>query len=250
MANEKILLRAEANKLGIKDYRTMGLDELKAAIAGVNKPAKGKTATASPNGSKGKTAAKEVVKGKTETVKKTKPKTAKKKTSAPAKKSTARKSTPKASAAKGKVSRAGTKTAAKPRKAKSVPARADIDRTQIDWRLESGVGQSGKRQEVMDALRKYKGNYDKCFDALAHRAKSFYKDKSKHEAERMLRWLINRVAYDYVMSTEQHEPGERAAYGTSKADQDIRRRERREEDRKEREKADRAAKRKKKAAKK
>jgi len=265
MPNEKILLKAEANRLGIPEYRKMGLDELKAAIATAKTGTKGKgKATAEPNGDKGKAAATTVVKGKpkTETTSPAKGKT----TTAPAKgKSTKQKTTAKKpSAAPGKAKRAATpkpkptttkakgkKTTAKPRATKALPARVDIDRTQIDWRAESNVGnRGGKREEVMAELRKRKGNYDKVFEALAHRAKSFYPGKTKHEAERMLRWLINRVAFDFVMSTGQHEPGERAKYGKSKAAQDVRRRERREEERIEREKAERAKKRAKAAKKK
>jgi hypothetical protein len=257
MANEKILLKAKANQLGIEGYRTMSVDELHTAIANAEgkhtAPAKGKTKvmegkkTTSTNGSKGKT------KGKSAVAKATKGKT----TTAPAKgKSTSQKSSAKPKAAKGKVSRAaspkgkGKSTTAKgtakrtPAKAKSsaakstsrsrksAPARADIDRSKIDWKAESNVGRTGKRAEVMDALRKHKGNYDKTFETLQDRARSFYKGKSKHDAERMLRWLINRVAFDFVMSTEQHTPGERAGYGQSDKPQDVRRRERREEARK------------------
>lgn len=255
MANEKVLLRAEALKLGIDGYRTMSTDELRDAIKRAKgtgskgksavsaAPAKGKSA-ASTNGTKGKTAAKSAVKkGKTSAAKPSKGK------SAPAK-STKQKSSPaKGKAAKGTAKRPTTagkgkatttakaKTSAAKgstsrRTAKNAPARVDIDRSQIDWRAESKVGASGKRKEVMDALRKHKGNYDKVFDALEGRARAFYKGKTKHEAERMLRWLINRVAFDFVMSTEQHTPGQRAAYGQSEAAQDIRRRARREEARK------------------
>lgn len=267
MPNEKILLKAEANRLGIPEYRKMGLDELKTAIAKAKTGTKGKgkvtadeTAT---NGDKGKAAATTVVKGKP-TITPSPPKG--KTTTTPAKgKSTSRKTTAKKpSAAPGKAKRVAapkrktttkakgkkTTTAKAPRTAKALPARVDIDRTQIDWRVESNVGnRGGKREEVMAELRKRKGNYDKVFDALIHRAKAFYPGKTKHEAELMLRWLINRVAFDYVKSTDQHTSGERAKYGKSKAAQDIRRRELREEARKEREKAERAAKRKKSAKK-
>lgn len=255
MANEKVLLKAKASQLGIEGYRTMSLDELKAAVANASgstsAPVKGKS---SANGAKDKSASKTAVS------------TATKGKTAPAKgKSTSRKTAPakgKATAAKGKASRAAstkTKTTkvAKghpgktkrapvkraPAKRKTVSARVDIDRSKIDWRVESNVGRNGKRAEVMAELRRRHGNYDKVHDALEHRAKAFYPGKTKHDAERMLRWLINRVAYDYVMVTGQHKKGQRAAYGTSNEPQDIYRRERREQARKEAAKAARAAKR-------
>jgi len=223
MANEMITLKAKANQLGVPGYRKMTKQELLAAIKSAqgkgSAPAKGKSNTSSNGRAKGKTAG--TVKGKTSPAK------GKGKT-APAK-STGRKSSP----AKGKAATGTAKrqSAAKPkttaRSRKSLPARANIDRTQIDWKAESNVGKSGKRKDVMDGLRKFKGNYDKVFDLLKPNAKRYYKGKTKAEAEGMLRWLINRVAYDFVMATEQHTPGERAAYGTSDKPQDIARREKR-----------------------
>lgn len=274
MANEKILLRAKAHKLGIDGYRTMGTDELKAAIASAEKgtTAKGK-GKSSPNGSKGKGKATEAV---AKATGKKKPAAKGKSTAAPAKgKSTVQKSSPaKATAAKGKASRAAStkgkgkastakgkvmegkktpkatpakaKATAKPaakRSAKSAPARVDIDRSKIDWKAESNVGKTGKRADVMSALRKRKGNYDKVFEDLQPNAKRYYPGKTKHEAERTLRWLINRVAFDFVMATGQHTPGQRAEYGTSTNPADVRRRERRAAAQAEAAKAERKAKR-------
>lgn len=247
--NEKIALKAEAATLGIDGYRTMGLDELRVAIedAKVTKPLKGKaTNGASP-------ARKPPVKGKvSRTPAKGKGKTA------PAAKSKGRKTVArKRTAVRGKASRVdsparrirattgrktvGRKTVA--RKARGVKStavaeastrkrgqsyRAGIDRTVIDWSLESNVGATpGKRQDVMKALRKHKGNYDKVFDALVDNARTYYKGKTKHDAELMLRWLINRVAYDYVLKSGQHKPGKRAAYGSATDSINVKRREQR-----------------------
>lgn len=286
--NDKIMLKAKANQLGIEGYRTMGEDELRAAVASAQKagsaPAKGKTAT-STNGAtaqKGKTATSTSQKGKTSEPDKGKGKTAG--TASPAK-STARKATTrKSSAAQGtakrtpaaaarkkttstgtssrknattttrSTSRKNTTAAAKPaeRRLKS-KARVDIDRTKIDWGLETNVGaQPGKRQDVMEALWKRRGNYDKVFEDLKANAVRYYPNalnsfptapSKRHAAERALRWLIGRVALDYVKATGQHVSGTRAGYGESTDPADIRRRENREEARKEREKAERAAKR-------
>lgn len=265
--NEKIMLMAEANKLGIDGYRKMSVDDLKAAIKSAQGTGKGKgkvpasaeVQSATAKG-KGKTAASNgtvPAKGKGKAA--TSTTTAKR---APAK-STAQKTAPaKGKAAQGTAKRPATggkgkstatarktttattaKKATSTRKPKQAVGRVNIDNKAIDWKAESNVGQTGKRKEVLDSLRKHKGDKIKVFNALVGRAKSYYPSKSKAEAERMLVWLIGRVAYDFVFKTGQHEPGERAAYGTSESAQDIRRREQREEARKASEKATRAAKR-------
>jgi hypothetical protein len=149
---------------------------------------------------------------------------------APAAKSAPRKSSPvkgKATAAKGKASRATTaKTPKTTTRKAAAPARADIDRKAVNWRAESNIGKTGKRKQVMDALRKHKGDYDKCYADLKRYGSKWYPGHENPHA--MVRWLINRVAFDFVMATDQHSPGERAAYGTSEAPQDIRRRQVRE----------------------
>lgn len=322
MANEAILLRAEANKLGIDGYRKMPLDELRDAIKrakGVkgksDKPAKGKGKSAvdgvSTNGTngKGKGKSSSPAKGKGKASVKSAPAKSEKQKSSPAKgkaaKGTAKRPT---AAAKGKGKASSAKTAVKKAVAKgkatvksawqpgsrgripasatkkqlaehkrivkeraaerlAVPAktrksakavksstkrgkasegRVVIDRKAIDWRKDTRVGARGKRKDVMDALRKRHGNYDKVFEDLQPMAAKWYPNalnsfpnapNAKHAAERMLRWLINRVAYDYVVATEQHVSGSRAGYGESDKPQDVRRREARAAARKEREKA-------------
>lgn len=281
MANEHIVLKAKANQLGIEGFRTLSLEDLKAAIARAegtgSAPAKGKGKTASANGAtaapaKGKTSTtpakgKAKGKGKTKTTaSKSAPakSTTRKSTSAKttAAKGTAKRQTAAAAKGRGKASSAKAKTGsatktqtAKPKtRARNAPARVDIDRKSVDWRMESNVGRpgSGKRETVMDALRHRKGNYDKVFEDLVGYAVRWYPDAlnsyptaptKKHAAERMLRWLINRVALDFVKATGQHKSGVRAGYGESDKPQDIRRRELRAERAAEVAKAERAAKR-------
>jgi hypothetical protein len=242
MANEKILLNAEAKKLGIEGYRQMTPEELKGAIS------RAKT------GSKGKTAAKSAVSTAKGKVSASAPKGKAAASTAPAKgksTSTSRKSAPaKGTAAKGTAKRAsstttktaparGKTTTAKAPAAKKAPAktskakagdqaRSAIDLKGINWKAESNVGKTGKRKEVLDSLKRTK-SYAKTFEALKDRARKFYPGKTKHDAERTLVWLIGRVAYDFAMSTDQHTPGVRAGYGESDKPQDIRRRARRAE---------------------
>lgn len=248
MANEKIKLMAKANQLGIDGYRQMSEDDLRTAIAkaekGAKTSAKGKTTA-----TKGKTTATAAkgkstpAKGKTVAAKKTATAktTAKGKSTAKASpaKSTAQKSTPKGKAAQGAQAKRAPARGAR----KVAQGAARLDNKAIDWKAESNVGKTGKRKDVMDALRKFKGDKAKVFDLLAPKAKTFYKGKTKHEAERLLVWLIGRVAFDFAMNTGQHTPGSRAEYGTSEAAQDIRRRDQRDAARKAEAKADRAARR-------
>lgn len=252
MISDRTRKLAKAKGLGIEGYRTLSDAKLDAAIAKAEgkAPAKGKTAPVA----KGKTAAKvstPVAKGKTATAK---GKTA----TAPAAKSARQKSTPRASAAKGKATRQSgttrTRTTAPGRKpatrkpavrkpvakapvkrttkttangnggatiSKDKGQRVFLDKSSIDWTVESRVGKSGKRKDVLDALRRYKGDYKKVFVKLAPNARVYYKKHrdgsnfTKVEAEKMLTWLIARVAYDFVMDTGQHNPGSRRAYGTA-----------------------------------
>jgi hypothetical protein len=280
MANDKIKLLAEANKLKIPNYRKMSEADLRTAIATAqgtgSTPAKGKgKPAASSNGSapaKGKGKPATPAKGKVSaTPAKGKGKTA----SAPAK-YTAQKSTPaKGKAAQGTAKRPSTPakgkaatsgkgkttpatpkaSAAKPStrgKAKVAEGRADIDRKTINWKAESNVGKTGKRAEVMAALRKRNGNYDKVFDDLKDKAIKWYPNalnsypqspNAKHAAQRMLRWLIGRVAYDFAFKSGQHTSAKRAGYGQSDKTQDVRRREQREAARAQRDKDARKAKR-------
>jgi hypothetical protein len=272
MASEDIKIRAKAGKLlkeghaKLEGYRRLPIDELKQIIANIETGTKAKPAATAKNGASVATSSARKSAPAKSTVQKTVTKTAAKGT---AKRPTA------AAASKGKASPvkgSGKKLAAMPTKGKTTakpakavqsrakereatakisktkavrtrrkpqPGAARIDRSAVDWNAETGLGKrGGKRADVLRALRKRKGNYDKVFDDLQDQAIKWYPNalntypeaKSKrHAAEKMLRWLIGRVAFDFVMGTGQHEPGDRAAYGTSEADQDIRRRAQRAE---------------------
>jgi hypothetical protein len=272
-------LYKETQDSAIEGYKTMPLDDLKTHIERIQsgKGAKVAPVKAAQNGpparQKGKTA--QPAKGKAAMI------PAKGKasvsTSVPAKSST-RKSSPvkgkaatgtakrptaatvtkgAATAIKGKTAPVKGRATAKPATGKATPAKAtskrgkvqpmgrvDIDNKAVDWKAEWGGGKTGKRAEVMSALRKFKGDKAKVFTLLQPQARSFYKGRTKHEAERLLVWLIGRVAYDFVSATAQHESGTRAEYGTASDTKNVRRRELREERRQEAEKAARAAKRK------
>lgn len=152
------------------------------------------------------------------------------------------------SPAKGKATPRGKATTAKaPAKATArrgkIQGRSIIDNNAVDWTAESNVGRTGKRAEVLDALRKFKGDKARVFELLEDKARTYYKGRSKHDAERMLVWLIGRVAFDFVVKTGQHEKGSRDGFGTSTKPVNVKRRELREEARKQAEKAARAAKR-------
>lgn len=201
-------------------------------------PAKGKAA-ASP--AKGKTSA-SPAKGKaTSTAKR-----------APAAQSTARKTAPaKGKAAQGKATRPATggkgKAAAATRgkpnttasrttaaKRTSTPRTrgkqaesyvVKIDNRSVNWKAPWGGGQTGKRKVVLDSLRQHKGDKAKVFAEVKRYATKWYPDKDKYAADRMVVWLIGRVALDFAKGTNQHESGQRAAYGTSEKPNDVRRRE-------------------------
>lgn len=218
MANETITLRAKAKRLGIDGYKGMSPDELRQAI----KSAEGKSgssgrktaAKSSANGRKSsgrkgtarKTAKSKVTKG----TAKSSRKSASSAKSAPAK-STARKSSAKSGAAKGAKAKRQTSGTTKA-KANGDVGRMAIDNASIDWKAESNVGASGgNRGDIMKLLRRYKGNVDKVFDALADNAQKMYpktqdgKRRSKGEAQTLLRWHISRVKYDFAKDTGQHE---------------------------------------------
>jgi hypothetical protein len=276
-------LYKETGDESIEGYKTMPLEDLRGHVERIQKggsgTAKGKTASANgatpskgkatpaasaPAKGKGKPAA-TATKGKTSastsapaksTPQKTSPAkgkaatgTAKRPTAAAAKgKATSLKAAQKTAAAKGKTTAksAGKTTAAKPAsrgKAQPVNGRVDIDNKAVDWKADWNGGKNGKRADVMNGLRKFKGDKAKVFALLAPQARTYYKGRTKHEAERMLVWLIGRVAFDFVTATGQHQQGTRAEYGTATDNKNVRRRERREEARKAQEKAARAAKR-------
>lgn len=244
--SEKMRLKAKAAELGIEGFRAMSQDELaaavkradtgKGAVEKVEKGAVAKNGDANGHAGKGKaeavvkgTAKGAVQKGKAEVSRasdKGKTTRVKASTSLPARKSTSQKSSRKpATAAKGVAKRATTGRTAKlsparPSRRQSSRAANLIDNSKVDWTRESTVGApgSGKRHDVMKALRKRKGDKDKVFADLQENAVKWYPNAlntypesptKKHAAQRMLRWLIGRVAYDFVKKTGQHRDGNR-----------------------------------------
>lgn len=236
MDKDMITLWAKAKQAGIEDYRKIPPATLRKLVeqaqTRTSKPAKGKTATSANgrNGAKGKAAATTVVKGKPAAPAKGKAVPAK-----PAAKPTTRTVAP----AKGKGKATTTKPVARKAAPKAAPAAkrtstrgqaaegyaVRIDNSAIDWTADWKGGSASKRGIVMDSLRKHRGDKAKVFAEVKRHATRWYPDKDKHAADRMVIWLIGRVALDFVKATGQHESGERAAYGTSTKPNDIRRRE-------------------------
>jgi hypothetical protein len=214
MANEQILLRAKARKLGIDGYRKMSLDELKRAI----KSAEGKT------GKSSKTAAKTAsTNGRKTATKTTGKKSAGRAKSAPAKSAkTGAKAKRRATGAKSSSTRKASVPNRKPTASKSMQngsvLRADIDNSSVDWTADWNGGKTGNRGEIMKLLRKHKGNVEKVFDKLADKAKTMYpktndgRARSKADAQTLLRWHISRIKYDFVKATDQHESADNPNY--------------------------------------
>lgn len=251
MDQDKVILWAEAKRLNIPDYRKVSLDELRSLIAKAKgkgtTPAKGKATVTSANGAKGKAAATRVVrtaktpaapvkgKGKPAATSTAKSVPAKSTTRKPAATRTAASGTAKrpTTGGKGKATavRQARATTAKPRTTARPKAkdsyRVAIDNKSVNWKLPSNVGQVGKRKVVLDSLRANKGDKAKVFTEVKRYATKWYPAKDKHDADRMVVWLIGRVALDYVKLTGQHESGVRVGYGESTRPNDVRRREQR-----------------------
>lgn len=235
----KTRLKAKAKMLGISGYEKMDEAALKAAIEKKNSAAKpaAKKPAAKPRTTK--TAPKKTT-AKKPLAKKVSAATIKGKSAAkPPAKSKAQKSSPKGKAAQGTAKRAPAKSKTAPkttaRKSRKTPADVvvrsyeggrvgeggytNLDVANIDWNRPTRVGRDGKRKDVMDGLRRHKGDYLKVFLDLRENALGYYpnalnafprygKDK-RAAAEHQLRWLIARVALDYATKTYQHE-GKRA----------------------------------------
>lgn len=231
--NEKLRLKAKAGKLGIPNFRSMSLVELKTSIAKAENGSGSKDAAKKVRpklhvieGGKSKTAPKKS--GKKSVVAKT---TANKKVSSPDKKGTAALKTKSSPAKKSKSQKTAPKKAtaakgtAKRRASGSVTERhyeggkvgkggyTNVDRQGIDWNRESNVGREGKRADVLAKLREHNGDYAAAFVDLRKMAPKWYPDAIKAypksptplaASERQLRWLIARVAYDYAYKTGQH----------------------------------------------
>lgn len=95
----------------------------------------------------------------------------------------------------------------------------------INW---SKVGNWNPREgtvpdQIVNALRKFKGDRDKAYKALRPKLKSLVppstragRKRSQSEREDYLRYLISRNAWAFAMATGQHEASSnRAEYGTA-----------------------------------
>jgi hypothetical protein len=257
MANEKILLQARMRDAGVERdvYRKMTVDEMKTHLnkaKGKAAPAK-KTAPVKASNGNGASAKKAAP---SKTVSKSVP--AKSAPKGQAKRPTAATATKKANMSlrprKGETARdvldrvtkaamkapaqAGAKKAV-PKAQKNLPiGRATIDNSKVDWTAESRVGATpGKRQDVMEALRQFEGDVDQVFELLVANAVKWYPNalnsfpgakSRKNAAEQNLRWLINRVKYDFASKSGQHVSGTRAKFGESTNANAIYQRDRRE----------------------
>jgi hypothetical protein len=157
------------------------------------------------------------------TVQKSKPATTRKATT-----STGRKAAP----VKGRNSSAATKRqSAASRKAAPAPKASayepkggryvleDVDFGETDgWNARPGSAPD----RIIKALKKYRGNREKVFDALVDEIGDFVKPKrrdgtkwAKGEREKMLAYRIARTAWDFALKTGQHEKASnRVEYGT------------------------------------
>lgn len=254
MASELIQLRARAKKAGIpaSEFKGLGIADLKNLIAGSATPAAAKKGAPAKGAAKPavvKGAARKAAPAKGAPARKpaarkpaaTKP-TAKK---APAT-STARKPATRSTAAKGTAKRPSSAAVKKAPVRKPVAAKAParkpakataagrnlIDNSQIDWQAEWSGGQSGNRQTIIKAVRRFKGDTTKVFNHLADQAQAMFPKneitnakRTKAEAQAQLRWMISRVKLDFVKATGQHESStNRAGYGESDNEQAIARR--------------------------
>ena len=137
-------------------------------------------------------------------------------TKAPARKPAAKKPVP----AKAPATR---KTAKRP----ATPSNGDAGRNRIDtldytvtdgWNPRAGSAV----ERIFRALKKYRGNVDKTFDALVGEISDFVGAKkqdgtkrTKQDRENMLRYRISRTKFDFAIKTMQHEIAtERVPYGT------------------------------------
>jgi hypothetical protein len=229
MANETIQLRAKAKTLGIDGYRKMSTDELRQAISTAERGnGGGKSAPAKSSNGNGRKSAPAKSAAKKSAPAKSSGK------SAPAKKSAASKSTASKGTAKSAPAKsAKSGTAKRPTaggakvttpKSSSGAGRVSIDKANVDWKAETRIGQSGgNRETIMKAVRKFNGNVEKVYNALADKAQAMYpktqdgRKRSKADAQTLLRWHISRVIFDFVKDTGQHNGATRSNGSAAKS---------------------------------
>jgi hypothetical protein len=166
---------------------------------------------------------------------------AKKKGAAPAKKSGAKSSKKAAPASEKKASTKTTKKTSTKKTTKTATrktasrataentslGRSPIDKSSIDWTIESdewNPREGGPVAKLFKALKSSKGNIDKAFEKLSDDMYDFVgktkrdgTKRTKGEAKAMLRYRLNRTLYEYAKRTGQHESAtDRIEYGTGK----------------------------------
>jgi hypothetical protein len=161
--------------------------------------------------------------------------TVRRKTTAPKKVSVGRGTVTKKSSAKSKpaVSRRKTgeakrSTARKTATPKVVQKNEISGRHLLDSTVDFSVTEGWNAREgsapdrIIKALRKYRGNRSKVYDALKADVWAFVgkvkrngEKRTKTEANEMLRYRISRTAWDFAIQTDQHEKsGNRVEYAT------------------------------------
>lgn len=178
---------------------------------------------------KKKTVAKKATATKTRTTR-TASRTAARKTTAKAapKKTTARNSRTTRTAAKTAAKTTARKTTASKTTKRAVNSNGNggrnlLDDSAIDWKVTEGWNpREGSAPDlILKALRKFRGNRERAFDALVGNLWDFVaktdskgRKRSKAEGEWQLRYRISRTAWDFAKRTGQHEPStNRATYG-------------------------------------
>lgn len=257
--SDKMALKAKCARLKIENYRTMTVEQMEAAIkahgtnganvtpitknVAVVAKGKGKATSVTAQAekeldgadvSKRKPAAKGKSNSTSDAVGTSSAQKGKGKTTSPAKSETAQKSAPvaKGAAAKGKAKRTATNSTRKGRfvsgtdtpQVRGKNGYTTLDHASLDWNVAVTFGQSGKRGEILAALREEGGDYEAVFQRTKKNANKWFPTapnaypNAANPFERMLRWLIARVAYDYAYKSGQHHVGRAGAKLSTEAE--------------------------------
>ena len=192
MAESVIQMRRRAVKQGIDGARGMSPDELRAALNGAG------------SSSKRKVVRKKVSKKVTKPAAKATKKNVRKATRKPAAAKQTRKPATRASNSNGDGGR-------------NMIGRVNFSNTE-GWNPREG----GSRHTIWLALKKAKGDRDKAYNALLSSIndhvparKGDGSKRTKAEKQAYLRYQVNRVLFDFVTKTGQHEiSSNRVEYGT------------------------------------
>lgn len=247
MAVSTVELRKQAKAKGIDGYRTMTHSELEAALSSGGGSRKSSTsarkdAPVRKDAPARKSSAPSRKPATRAASKSSNSKTPAKRASAPARKST---STAKASG--GRTSAPARRNAAPAKRQTATTARKPVAQTRkpvqaaapkrsnsksngqgriplpsrARWNEPFNTREGSVAEEIFLALKSNKGDVEATFNSLKGRALKLAGTgrggvkRSKEEALAWLRYRINRIKFDYLTKTGQHEPGtDRIAYGT------------------------------------